>query len=109
MASRHAFPTCRGRGRNCEGDLADWTGSILTDVAATRDVIHRRSSPTQTKGNKPSVRLDLTAATSIIRAAYQLSDGYSARPLRRQVRPHGRELVQAGHLDHAEGHRGGRH
>jgi hypothetical protein len=31
VASRHAFPTCRGRGRNHEGDLADWTGSILTD------------------------------------------------------------------------------
>jgi hypothetical protein len=35
VASRHAFPTCRGRGRNGEGDLADWTGSILTDIWQT--------------------------------------------------------------------------
>jgi hypothetical protein len=45
VAPRHTFPTCRSRGRNCEGDLADWTGSILTETANPRNVIHRRIEP----------------------------------------------------------------
>jgi hypothetical protein len=34
VTSRHPFPTCRSRGRNCEGGLADWTRSILADRAS---------------------------------------------------------------------------
>ena len=47
MASRHSFPTCRGRGRgrNREGDLADWTGRFRLKLANRRNVIHRRVEP----------------------------------------------------------------
>jgi len=48
VASRHSFPTCRRRGRNHEGGLADWTRSILADGAGERGVIHGRFGPTAT-------------------------------------------------------------
>jgi hypothetical protein len=85
VASRHAFPTCRGRGRNHEGDLADWTTSILTDRGrgprelSTGDSVPRPRSRAYRTAERRAATPRSTGSTGLARVSFVGLAGGRAR------------------------------